>query len=104
MIPEQLKEILKSEIAKSKAFEKLAPERYGEVTEAFKRLLNKFAKDDFADMVVVRDSKDRMEVAAILVKNGYQVRQSRRRKPGSKSAFEYVLLFEEVTGDVPDDS
>ena len=38
---------------------------------------------------------DRLKVAAILVKNGYQVSQSKGQRPGSKS-YDYFLDIEDL--------
>lgn len=44
--------------------------------------------------IVIKELSDLLTVAAIMVKNGYTVRKSRRRKVDGKNVFEQVLIIE----------
>lgn len=44
------------------------------------------------DKVIIASVEDRLTVAAILVKNGYTVRQGKQLRPGKKS-HEYYLEY-----------
>ena len=46
--------------------------------------------------------EDRLNVAAILVKNGYRVEQGKEPRPGKKSV-DYVLVVEDIRGDANED-
>lgn len=43
--------------------------------------------------------EDRLTVAAILVKNGYCVKQSKRRRPNTKTAYIYYLEAVKMASD-----
>jgi hypothetical protein len=42
--------------------------------------------------LIINETADLLTVAAILVKNGYTVRQSRRKKDPGKNAYDKVLI------------
>lgn len=44
--------------------------------------------------IVIKELSDLLTVAAILVKNGYTVRKSKRRKVEGKNVFDQVLIVE----------
>jgi hypothetical protein len=41
--------------------------------------------------IIIAREDDRLEVAKILVKNGYTVRTGKRLRPGSKTAWEHYV-------------
>lgn len=42
--------------------------------------------------IIISETADLLTVAAILVKNGYTVRQAKKRRPDSKSGYYKVLI------------
>jgi len=48
--------------------------------------------------LIINETADLLAVAAILVKNGYTVRQSRRRKTDKANGYDKVLV---ITKEVP---
>lgn len=42
--------------------------------------------------IIINETQDLLTVAAILVKNGYTVRQGKRKKANSTSAYDKVLI------------
>lgn len=46
----------------------------------------------------IYNQDDRLEVAKILIKNGYTVSQLKKPKTGSKTAIDYCLRVEEDEG------
>ena len=44
--------------------------------------------------IVIKEISDLLTVAAILVKNGYTVRKSKRRKAEGKNVFDQILIAE----------
>ena len=42
--------------------------------------------------IIINETQDLLTVAAILVKNGYTVKQSKRKKPNSTSAYDKILI------------
>jgi hypothetical protein len=47
--------------------------------------------------------EDRLKVAAVLVKNGYSVKQGKEPRPGTK-AVDYYLIAEDVRGNEKNES
>lgn len=48
--------------------------------------------------LIISETADLLAVAAILVKNGYTVRMSRRKKDGTKNAYERILIVTKEGG------
>lgn len=42
--------------------------------------------------IIINETQDLLTVAAILVKNGYTVRQGKRKKANSTSAYDKILI------------
>lgn len=42
--------------------------------------------------IIINETADLLAVAAILVKNGYTVRMSRKKKDNSKTSYERILI------------
>lgn len=42
--------------------------------------------------IIINETQDLLTVAMILVKNGYTVRQGRRKKANSTSAYDKILI------------
>ena len=48
--------------------------------------------------IIINETADLLAVAAILVKNGYTVRQGKCKKDGTKNAFYKVLIVTREEG------
>ena len=48
--------------------------------------------------IVINEVEDMLTVAAILVKNGYTVRRTKRKRDGNNRAFDMVLIVTKEAG------
>ena len=48
--------------------------------------------------LIINDTTDLLTVAAILVKNGYTVRQGKRKKDPGKNAYDKILIVTREAG------
>ncbi len=53
---------------------------------------HKRAEEDGTVEIIINETNDLLTVAAILVKNGYTVKQGKRKKANSANSYDKVLI------------